>query len=66
MPTFGWSLSGFLLSVKLVCMCVYLCLPPRSLITRGMMWHDMNLPFGLTNAPAIFKHFDGMYLRRAG
>ena len=25
-----------------VCVCVCVCLPPRLLITNGMMWHDMN------------------------
>ena len=25
-----------------VCVCVCVCLPPRLLITSGMMWHDMD------------------------
>ena len=25
-----------------VCVCVCVCLPPKLLITSGVMWHDMN------------------------
>ena len=26
-----------------VCVCVCVCVPPRLLITSGVMWHDMDL-----------------------
>ena len=29
--------------VYYACLCVYVCLRPRLLITRDVMWHDMDL-----------------------
>ena len=45
-PATGQCAPGFLkffLCGRLyMCVCLCVCLPPRLLITRGVMWHDMD------------------------
>ena len=42
-PLRAWFLEIVSVQMSLcVCVCLCMCLPPRLLITSGVMWHDMD------------------------